>query len=661
MFTKILIANRGEIACRVIKTARRMGIKTVAVYSDADAEALHVLMADEKVCIGAAPAAESYLIADKIIEAAKETGAEAIHPGYGFLSENAAFCEQLRTEGIAFIGPDVKAIGVMGDKIESKKFAAKAGVSTVPGSAEIITDADHAVKISASVGYPVMIKASAGGGGKGMRIARNDDEAAEGFASATSEAISSFGDDRVFIEKYIEQPRHIEIQVLGDRHGNVIYLGERECSIQRRHQKVIEEAPSPFIDDDTRKKMGEQAVALSKEVDYCSAGTVACIVDRARNFYFLEMNTRLQVEHPVTEMVTGIDLVEQMIRVAAGETLALSQNDIKLTGWAMESRIYAEDPLRGFLPSVGRVVKYMPPEESDHIRVDTGIYEGSEISIHYDPMIAKLISYGKTRDQAISYMRQGLDHFYIRGLNHNIAFLADVLNSPRFQSGDITTNYIAEEYAEGFTGGRMTAESQKIMIAVAQTVHAFECGRRAQISGKMDEDAPDYQDNWVITLGGENLTSSFFATEDGCAVLAGGETLNIVTDWLPGNPRFQGRINDTEVCVEVDKLPDGYLLTHSGSAEKVFVRSAREAELAALMPEKLPPDMSAYLLCPMPGLIMSIEVAEGDDVKAGQILCVVEAMKMENILRAEKDASIKKIPVRAGDNLAVDDVIIEFD
>jgi len=661
MFTKILIANRGEIACRVIKTARRMGIKTVAVYSDADAEALHVLMADEKVCIGAAPAAESYLIADKIIEAAKETGAEAIHPGYGFLSENAAFCERLRAEGIAFIGPDVKAIGVMGDKIESKKFAAKAGVSTVPGSAEIITDANHAVKVATSVGYPVMIKASAGGGGKGMRIARNDDEAAEGFASATSEAISSFGDDRVFIEKYIEQPRHIEIQVLGDRHGNVIYLGERECSIQRRHQKVIEEAPSPFIDDDTRKKMGEQAVALSKEVDYCSAGTVEFIVDRARNFYFLEMNTRLQVEHPVTEMVTGIDLVEQMIRVAAGEILAFSQNDIKLNGWAMESRIYAEDPLRGFLPSVGRVVKYMPPEESDHIRVDTGIYEGSEISIHYDPMIAKLISYGPTRDQAISYMRQGLDHFYIRGLSHNIAFLADVLNSPRFQSGDITTNYIAEEYAEGFTGGRMTAESRQIMIAVAQTVHAFECGRRAQISGKMDEDAPDYQDNWVITLDGENLTSSFFATEDGCAVLSGGETLNIVTDWLPGNPRFQGRINDTEVCVEVDKLSDGYLLTHSGSAEKVFVRTAREAELAALMPEKLPPDMSAYLLCPMPGLIMSIEVAEGDDVKAGQILCVVEAMKMENILRAEKDASIKKIPVRAGDNLAVDDVIIEFD
>ena len=661
MFSKILIANRGEIACRVIKTARKMGIKTVAVYSDADGDALHVLMADEKVHIGPAPAAESYLIADKIIDAAKKTGAEAIHPGYGFLSENAAFCEKLKAEGIAFIGPEVKAIGVMGDKIESKKFAAQAGVNTVPGSTEIIKDSAHAVKVSGEIGYPVMIKASAGGGGKGMRVAYNDAEAEEGFTSATNEAVSSFGDDRIFIEKFIEEPRHIEIQVLGDSHGNVIYLGERECSIQRRHQKVIEEAPSPFLDEATRKQMGEQSVALSKEVDYQSAGTVEFIVDKNRNFYFLEMNTRLQVEHPVTELITGIDLVEQMIRVAYGEKLSMAQDDIKLNGWAMESRVYAEDPLRGFLPSIGRVVNYSPPEESENVRVDTGIYEGSEISMYYDPMIAKLITYGENRDQAIQHMRQALDRYYIRGLGHNIAFLADVLNSKRFQSGDITTNYIAEEYPDGFNGGTLTDESKKVMIAVAQTVHSFEMGRQSHISDKMNKDAPDYKDNWVITIDGENFKSSFFATEDGCAVLCNDETHTILSEWLPGKPFFEGNINGKDVCIEVDKLLDGYLLTYNGASEKIYVRPPREAELAALMPEKMPPDMSAFLLCPMPGLIVSLEVAEGDEIKAGQTLCVVEAMKMENILRAEKDAIIKKVSAKAGDSLAVDEVIIEFE
>ncbi len=661
MFSKILIANRGEIACRVIKTARKMGIKTVAVYSDADADALHVLMADEKVHIGPAPAAESYLIADKIIDAAKKTGAEAIHPGYGFLSENATFCEKLKAEGIAFIGPEVKAIGVMGDKIESKKFAAKAGVNTVPGSTEIITSPDHAVKISGKIGYPVMIKASAGGGGKGMRVAYTDTEAAEGFTSATNEAISSFGDDRVFIEKFIEEPRHIEIQILGDAHGNVIYLGERECSIQRRHQKVIEEAPSPFLDKATRKSMGEQSVALSKEVDYQSAGTVEFIVDKNRNFFFLEMNTRLQVEHPVTELITGVDLVEQMIRVAYGEKLTLAQDDIKLNGWAMETRVYAEDPLRGFLPSIGRVVKYSPPEESDNVRVDTGIYEGSEISMYYDPMIAKLITYGESRDQAIQHMRQALDRYYIRGLCHNIAFLADVLNSKRFQSGNITTNYIAEEYPDGFNGGALTDETKKVMIAVAQTVHSFEMGRQAHISDKMNQDAPDYKDTWVITIDGENYKSSFFATEDGCAVLCNDETHTILSEWLPGNPFFEANVNGNDVCVEVDKLLDGYLLTYNGVSEKICIRTPREAELASLMPEKMPPDMSAFLLCPMPGLIVSIDVAEGDEVKAGQTLCVVEAMKMENILRAEKDTVIKKVSAKAGDSLAVDEMIIEFE
>ena len=661
MFTKILIANRGEIACRVIKTARKMGIKTVAVYSDADADALHVLMADEKVHIGTAPAAESYLIADKIIEAAKQTGAEAIHPGYGFLSENANFCAQLEKEGIAFIGPEVRAIGVMGDKIESKKFAAKAGVNTVPGSTEIITDSAHAIKIAGEVGYPVMIKASAGGGGKGMRVAYNDEQAGEGFTSATSEAMSSFGDDRIFIEKFIEEPRHIEIQVLGDAHGNVIYLGERECSIQRRHQKVIEEAPSPFLDEATRASMGAQSVALAKEVDYQSAGTVEFIVDKNRNFFFLEMNTRLQVEHPVTEMITGVDLVEQMIRVAYGEKLSLTQDDIKLTGWAMEARVYAEDPLRGFLPSIGRVVRYSPPEESDNVRVDTGIYEGSEISMYYDPMIAKLITFGETRDEAIGHMRTALDRYYIRGVGHNIAFLADVMNSARFQSGNITTNYIAEEYPDGFNGGALTETAKKTMLAVAQTVHSFEMGRQSHISGKMNEDAPDYKDKWVITLANENFPSGFFATKDGCSVICNGETYSVMSDWLPGKPMFEGKINGRDVCVQVDRLKDGYLLSYNGAQEKVFVRTPREAELAALMPEKMPPDMSSFLLCPMPGLIVSIDLSEGDEVKAGQILCVVEAMKMENILRAEKDAVIKEISAKTGDNLAVDDVIIEFE
>ncbi|PCI31731.1 MAG: acetyl/propionyl-CoA carboxylase subunit alpha [Alphaproteobacteria bacterium] len=661
MFSKILIANRGEIACRVIKTAQKMGIKTVAVYSDADADALHVLMADEKVHIGPAPAAESYLIADKIIAAAKQSGAEAIHPGYGFLSENAGFCEKLKAEGITFIGPEVKAIGIMGDKIESKKFAAQAGVNTVPGSTEIIRDGAHAVKVSGEVGYPVMIKASAGGGGKGMRVAYNDAEAEEGFSSATNEAISSFGDDRIFIEKFIEQPRHIEIQVLGDSHGNVIYLGERECSIQRRHQKVIEEAPSPFLDEATRKKMGEQSVALSKEVDYQSAGTVEFIVDKNRNFYFLEMNTRLQVEHPVTELITGIDLVEQMIRVAYGEKLSMTQEDVTLTGWAMEARVYAEDPLRGFLPSIGRVVKYSPPEETDNVRVDTGIYEGSEISMYYDPMIAKLITYGEDRDQAIDHMKQALDRYYIRGLGHNIAFLADVMNSERFRSGNITTNYIAEEYPDGFNGGSLTDKARQVMMAVAQTVHSFEMGRQFHISDKMNEDAPDYKDSWVITIGGENYVSSFYATEDGCTVICDEQTLTLETDWLPGKPMFEADINGTEVCVQVDKLLDGYLLSYNGATEKVFVRTPRESELAALMIEKMPPDMSAFLLCPMPGLIVSLDLEEGDEVKAGQTLCVVEAMKMENILRAEKDAVIKKISAKAGDSLAVDDVIIEFE
>ncbi|WP_417321087.1 acetyl-CoA carboxylase biotin carboxylase subunit [Emcibacter sp.] len=661
MFSKILIANRGEIACRVIKTARKMGIKTVAVYSDADADALHVLMADEKVHIGPPPAAESYLIADRIVEAAKQTGAEAIHPGYGFLSENADFCNRLKEEGIAFIGPGVKAIGAMGDKIESKKLAAEAGVSTVPGYMGVIKDADEAVKIAGEIGYPVMIKASAGGGGKGMRVAYNDEEAHDGFISATNEAKSSFADDRVFVEKFIEEPRHIEIQVLGDSHGNVIYLGERECSIQRRHQKVIEEAPSPFLDAKTRKAMGEQAVALSKAVDYQSAGTVEFIVDKDRNFYFLEMNTRLQVEHPVTEMITGIDLVEQMIRVAAGEKLAMSQKDVKLNGWAMESRIYAEDPLRGFLPSIGRVSYYIPPEETDFVRVDTGIYEGSEISMYYDPMIAKLVTYGANRDEAIQHMRKALDDYYIRGVGHNIAFLSDVMNAKRFQEGRLTTNYIAEEYPDGFTGGTLTDETRLTMVGVAMVIHALEFDRSRSISGRIVENSPAFEARWIVAVGKRDHVATFFATEDGCLVNVDGESLVVVSDWLPGRKVFVGNVSGREISVEVDYLDDGYRLTHDGASEHVRIYTEREAELAVLMPEKLPPDTSRLLLCPMPGLVVSVNVEKGDEVKAGQILAVVEAMKMENNLRAERDGVVLNVPAKAGDSLAVDDVIIEFE
>ena len=661
MFSKILIANRGEIACRVIKTARRMGIQTVAVYSDADADALHVLMADEKVHIGPPPAAESYLIADRIIEAAKQTGAEAIHPGYGFLSENADFCNRLKEEGIAFIGPGVKAIGAMGDKIESKKLAAEAGVSTVPGYMGVIKDADEAVKIANDIGYPVMIKASAGGGGKGMRVAYNDEEAHEGFISATNEAKSSFADDRVFVEKFIEEPRHIEIQVLGDSHGNVIYLGERECSIQRRHQKVIEEAPSPFLDEETRKAMGEQAVALSHAVDYQSAGTVEFIVDKDRKFYFLEMNTRLQVEHPVTEMITGIDLVEQMLRVANGEKLSITQDDVKLTGWAMESRIYAEDPLRGFLPSIGRVAYYVPPEETDFVRVDTGIYEGSEISMFYDPMIAKLVTYGANRDEAIQHMRKALDDYYIRGVGHNIAFLSDVMNAKRFQEGRLTTNYIAEEYPDGFEGGTLTDEARLNMVAVGMVIHAMEFNRARNISGRIVDNSPAFGAQWVVAVGKHDHVASFFATEDGCMVNVDGENMVVITKWVPGQKVFVADVNGRDISVEVDYLDDGFQLTHDGASEKVTIYTEREAELAALMPEKLPPDTSRLLLCPMPGLVVSVNVEKGDEVKAGQILAVVEAMKMENNLRAERDGVVLNVPAKAGDSLAVDDVIIEFE
>jgi propionyl-CoA carboxylase alpha chain len=660
MFKKILIANRGEIACRVIKTARRMGIQTVAVYSDADARAPFVQMADEAVHIGPSPAAQSYLIADKIIAACKATGAEAVHPGYGFLSERTSFAEELARNGIAFIGPPVNAIAAMGDKIESKKLAKEAGVNVVPGFVGEIEDTEHAVRISAEIGYPVMMKASAGGGGKGMRLAYDEKDVREGFEAVKREGLNSFGDDRVFIEKFIEQPRHIEIQVLADSFGNTVYLGERECSIQRRHQKVIEEAPSPFLDEATRRAMGEQAVALAKAVQYKSAGTVEFIVDGKRNFYFLEMNTRLQVEHPVTEMVTGLDLVELMIRVAAGEKLPLTQADVKLTGWALESRVYAEDPFRNFLPSTGRLTRYLPPAETDFVRVDTGVYDGGEISMFYDPMIAKLITYGATRNIAIAHMRQALDEYYIRGVSHNIPFLASLLGKDRFVEGRLTTNFIAEEYANGFHAADLPPEDPATLVAVAAIVHHQHVARDARISGQLPGHEMVVPDQWVVLLNDTQYPVTLSQRDGVWTIVLFGETITVTTDWSLGSPLFRGTVDETRVCAQVDRRGIGYRLFHAGAQADVVVVTAQGAEMAALMPKKAPPDMSKYLLSPMPGLLVSVAVTEGQEIKAGEVLAVVEAMKMENILRAERDGTVAKVHAKAGDSLSVDQKIIEF-
>jgi len=664
VFSKILIANRGEIACRIIRTARKMGIATVAVYSEADARALHVAMADEAVAIGGSAAAESYLLVEKIVAAAKETGADAIHPGFGFLSENAAFAERLETEGIAFIGPRPKAIAAMGDKIESKRIAQKAGVNTVPGHADVVPDVDAAVKIAAEVGYPVMIKASAGGGGKGMRIARNEAETREGYALARSEAKSSFADDRVFIERFIEQPRHIEIQVLADADGNTVYLGERECSIQRRHQKVIEEAPSPFLDAKTRKAMGEQAVALARAVDYQSAGTVEFIVDGRRNFYFLEMNTRLQVEHPVTEYITGLDLVEQMIRIAAGEPLTFSQKDVRLESWAIEARVYAEDPLRNFLPSTGRLVRYAAPAETDHVRVDTGVFEGGEISMFYDPMIAKLVTGGATRDEAIARMRDALDAFHIRGISHNIPFLASVLGHPRFVEGRLSTGFIEEEYPDGLQPRPLTDDERVQVLAVTGAIHQRLAARRVRISGRVNGPGAAAE-SWTVRLDGKDHPIELADAPGGCRVTVHtGETKRdfaVVHDWKPGDALFRGAVDDTPVCVQVDRNGIGWRLSHVGIQADVQVVSPRTAVLANRMPEKEPPDLSRLLLSPMPGLLLRVAVNEGDSIKAGEELAVVEAMKMENVLRAEQDGVVKQIHAGAGDNLAVDQIILEFE
>ncbi len=665
MFKKILIANRGEIACRVIKTARKMGIKTVAIYSDADRNALHVKMADEAVHIGPAPANQSYIVIDKVMAAIKQTGAEAVHPGYGFLSENPKFADALAQAGVAFIGPPKGAIEAMGDKITSKKLAQEANVSTVPGYMGLIADADEAVKISNEVGYPVMIKASAGGGGKGMRIAWNDTEAREGFQSSKNEAANSFGDDRIFIEKFVTQPRHIEIQVLCDSHGNAVYLHERECSIQRRNQKVIEEAPSPFLDEATRKAMGEQSVALAQAVGYTSAGTVEFIVDGDRNFYFLEMNTRLQVEHPVTELITGIDLVEQMIRVAAGEKLPFQQSDLKINGWAMESRLYAEDPYRGFLPSIGRLTRYRPPMEeatpTRAVRNDTGVFEGGEISMYYDPMIAKLCTWAPDRATAIEEMRLALDGFELEGIGHNLPFLAAVYDHPKFTSGEMTTAFIEEEYPEGFEGVTLGQNDCERVAAAAAAMHRVAEIRRTRISGRMDNHERHVGEDWVVSLQGASHDVKISADKTGADVAIGDKSLRVESDWTPGDPLARLMVDGTPLVLKIGKISGGFRVRYRGADIKVHVRTPRQAELAALMPEKVAPDTSKYLLCPMPGLIVKIDVAEGDEVQEGQALCTVEAMKMENILRAERKGVVKAIKAIAGDSLAVDEVIMEFE
>ena len=671
MFKKILIANRGEIACRVMKTARLMGIKTVAVYSDADRDGLHVEMADEAVHIGPPAAAQSYLVIEKIVDACKKTGAEAVHPGYGFLSEREAFPVALHKAGIVFIGPNPKAIAAMGDKIESKKAAAKAKVSTVPGYVGEIADAAHAVKISDEIGYPVMIKASAGGGGKGMRIAWSKSEVADGFNSSRSEAKASFGDDRMFVEKFIENPRHIEIQVLGDKHGNVVYLGERECSIQRRNQKVLEEAPSPLLDERTRKAMGEQAVALSKAVGYDSAGTVEFVAGQDRSFFFLEMNTRLQVEHPVTEMVTGIDLVEQMIRVAAGEKLPFKQADIKLNGWAVESRVYAEDPFRNFLPSIGRLVKYRPPAEEKKgavtIRNDTGVFEGGEISMYYDPMIAKLVTHAPTRIAAIDAQAEALDAFYIDGIQHNIPFLTAVMQHPRWRSGNISTGFIKEEFPEGFKAITPAGEELKVLAAVAAVIDHQSNNRRRAITHQMTGRQVRFAKRRVVRIAGTEQRLEVSGSEGTpfyVSFILGdgrlGKTVEIASPWQPGDPVWQGRIGEAQAAVQVRPRLNGFTLDYRGIQAAAYVYTEHEAAMAALMPEKVPADMSKYLLCPMPGLVKTINVGVGAEVKAGDALCVVEAMKMENILRAERDGVVKTVNAKAGESLAVDAVILEF-
>lgn len=667
MFKRILIANRGEIACRIIKTARKLGIETVAVYSEADRDALHVAMADSAIAIGPPPASESYLVIEKIVAACKQSGAEAVHPGYGFLSEREAFPKALSAAGVIFIGPNPKAIAAMGDKIESKKAAAAAKVSTVPGNLGVIENEVEAIRVAEEIGYPVMIKASAGGGGKGMRTARSKAEVAEGFARARSEAKSSFGDERVFIEKFITDPRHVEIQVLGDRHGNVIHLGERECSIQRRNQKVIEEAPSPLLDAATRKKMGEQAVALAKAVGYDSAGTVEFVAGQDRSFYFLEMNTRLQVEHPVTELVTGIDLVEQMIRIAADEKLSIKQSDVKFNGWAVESRVYAEDTYRNFLPSTGRLTRYRPPPEQTAngvtVRNDTGVYEGGEISLYYDPMIAKLVTHAPTRAAAIAAQSDALDAFVIDGIRHNVPFLAALMAHPRWQAGKLSTGFIAEEFPGGFHAAAPEGETAKVLAAVAAAVDHVLGERKRRISGQLGGKTVTRESERAVWLGDKQIRLTV-KRENGVIEVRFHDgkvrASRVVSDWKPGAPVWSGTVDGHPATVQVRTIPNGFALSYRGVETRAYVYTEREAGYARLMPVRKAGDTGKQVVCPMPGLVVSIAVKEGQEVKAGETVAVVEAMKMENVLRAEIDGTVKKINAKPGDSLAVDAVILEF-
>jgi len=655
MFSKILIANRGEIAVRVIKTCRRMGIKTVVVYSEADADSMAVEMADESVFIGPAPAAQSYLVADKIITACRETGAEAVHPGFGFLSENAGFAQRCADEGIVFIGPNPGAIQAMGDKIESKKFAQAAGVSCVPGHIGEIDDTEHAVRISEEIGYPVMIKASAGGGGKGIRVAHNRKDVEEGFPAVRAEAKASFGDDRIFIEKFIVSPRHIEIQVLGDKHGNVVHLFERECSIQRRNQKVIEEAPSPLLDQKTRDAMGAQAVALAKAVNYDSAGTVEFVAGQDKSFFFLEMNTRLQVEHPVTELITGLDLVEQMIRSAYGEALAFKQKDLKINGWAIESRIYAEDPYRKFLPSIGRLVRYDPPVEGEHdgyvVRNDAGVREGDEISMFYDPMISKLCTWGKTREAAIDGMGRALEDFHIEGLGQNVPFLAAVMDHPRFRSGKLATSFIADEYPEGFLGAPPSDETLDVLTAAASAMHQIQVSRIGASK----------RGDWVVVIGHRQIPIRLDATDDGMTIALGDRSLEL-TDlaWRPGQPLLRGKLGGKAFTVTVKPAAEGFVIRHRATSTKVLVLTPRSAELHTKLPERKPADTSKMIISPMPGLVVSMDVELGQQVREGEVVCVIEAMKMQNIIRAERDGVVKAVSAKGGDSVAADEVLVEF-